>query len=93
VIYVNGTITYLTQISFAERCCPSVVEAFIYIWHPDALDTFDNYFGASSRFADTREALWTTSITISHWSIRSAEVTKELLDRFEEPARTATFPL
>jgi len=36
------------------------------MWHPDALDTIDNYFGASSRFAENREAMmWTTTITIS----------------------------
>jgi hypothetical protein len=62
------------------------------MWHPDALDTFDNYFGSSSFFADTREALWTTTITVSHWSFRSTSATEELLKRFEEPRQNGDFP-
>jgi hypothetical protein len=55
--------------SFVEKCCPNVVSAFVHVWHPDALDTLDNYFGSTSHFVDTRENLWTTSITISHWRL------------------------
>jgi hypothetical protein len=51
----------------AQRCCPSIVKAFHYLWHPDARDTFDNHFGTSSRFSDIKEATWTTTITLSHW--------------------------
>jgi hypothetical protein len=36
------------------------------MWHPDALDAIDSYFGPSSRFAENLEAtMWTTAITIS----------------------------
>jgi hypothetical protein len=52
--------------SFAQKWTPSLVGSFIYMWHPDALDTIDSYFGASSRFAENREAtMWTTTITLS----------------------------
>jgi hypothetical protein len=54
---------------FAEQCCTAVVGAFVHVWHPDARDTFDNYFSTTSRFSDTREAMWTTSITISHFKL------------------------
>jgi hypothetical protein len=77
---------------FAERCCPSILKAFIHGWHPDAMDTFDNYFGNSSRFSDTRDAMWTTTITISHWSIRAADLSKQYPARFHEGRIKGDFP-
>jgi hypothetical protein len=54
------------RILFSEKCSPSLVGSFIYVWHPDALDTIDSYFGTASRFSENREVtMWTTSITIS----------------------------
>ena len=60
----------LTNSRFARSRCPSIVKAFIYMWHSDALDTFDTHFGTTSRFFDTKEAHWTTSITVSHWTFK-----------------------
>jgi hypothetical protein len=36
--------------------------------------------------------MWATTITISHWSIRPTSITKELLERFEEPRQNGDFP-
>ncbi|RDW66529.1 hypothetical protein BP6252_10164 [Coleophoma cylindrospora] len=81
------------RIIFAERCTPSVVGAFMFIWHPDSLDTIDSYFGATSRFSDAREAtIWTTSITISHWSIRSPYATASDIAHFDEGRINGDFP-
>jgi hypothetical protein len=81
------------RVLFAEKCSPSLVGSFIYMWHPDALDTIDSYFGATSRFAENREAvMWTTSITISHWSIRPTSVSKEHHERFNENRNNGEFP-
>lgn len=81
------------RVLFAEKCSPSLVGSFIYMWHPDALDTIDSYFGATSRFAENREALmWTTSITISHWSIRPTSLSKEHHERFNENRNNGEFP-
>lgn len=33
------------------------------------MDSLDTYFGNISRFGETKEPLWTTSITISHWDV------------------------
>ncbi|KAK0722603.1 hypothetical protein B0T26DRAFT_643204 [Lasiosphaeria miniovina] len=56
------------------------------MWHPDALDMIDDHFGATSRFTDSREkSTWTTSITISHWTIRTCE--EHRADAFRESHR------
>ena len=62
------------------------------MWHPDALDTIDNYFGTSSRFTDSRESMWVTSITLSHWSLRESNSSAEHLERFEENRKKGDFP-
>lgn len=68
------------------------------MWHPDGLDTFDNYFGASPRFAENRETMWTTTITISHWSIRPTDPSHynrewlDQLERFSEDRSNGDFP-
>jgi hypothetical protein len=69
---------------FAEKCCPTIVGAFVKVWHPDALDTFENYFGSTPHFADTRESFWTTSITISHWKLISSDRLLNPCTRFYE---------
>jgi hypothetical protein len=59
------------------------------------LDTFENYFGSSSRFADTKEGIWTTTITISHWSIRPTtlgEYGKYRMDSSTEKRKSGKFP-
>lgn len=90
--YYRGPPIIVEIYRFAERCCPSILKAFICGWHPDALDTFDDYFGTSSRFSDTREAMWTTSITISHWSIRPSDLSKGYPSRFHEGRTKGDFP-
>ena len=60
------------------------MSAFAYVWHPDALDTFDNYFGTTSHFADTRDTLWTSTITISHWKLLKSSQPKDPSNRFHE---------
>jgi hypothetical protein len=72
------------RIFFAEKCCPEVVSAFAYVWHPDALDTFDSYFGTTSHFVDTRDTLWTSNITISHWKLLKSGQPIDKSDRFYE---------
>lgn len=82
--------SWIANISrFAEKCCPSVVKGFIYLWHPDALDTFGNHFGTASRFLDNRETTWTTSITVSHWSLKADE---DPVDKFDEGRYGGMFP-
>jgi hypothetical protein len=79
---VDRDTTY--RILFAEKCCPEVVSAFAYVWHPDALDTFDNYFGTTSHFVDTRDTIWTSTITISHWKLLESDRPIDRSDRFYE---------
>ena len=72
---------------FAEKCCPKVVSAFAYVWHPDALDTFDNYFSSNAHFSDIRENLWTTTVTIPHWRLvknSNLAITPVSSDQFHE---------
>jgi hypothetical protein len=66
------------------------VKGFVYLWHPDALDTFDDYFGSTSRFQDRRETLWTTTITISHWCVGSNNGKDS--QQFEETRKNGDFP-
>lgn len=59
---------------FAKKLSPALIGGLIYLWHPDALDSIDDHFGSMSRFTESREkSMWTTSITISHWAIRTAD--------------------
>lgn len=58
------------------------------MWHSDAIDTFDTHFGSTSRFFDTKETNWTTSITISHWTFK-----QDPRSRFDEwRSNTGPFP-
>src|SRR5438876_12436400 len=48
----------------------------IFMWHPDAIDTYDAHLGELSQFSDSLnqsitggEDTWITSITISHWRL------------------------
>lgn len=48
----------------------------IFMWHPDAIDTYDAHLGELSQFSDSckqsitgGEDTWITSITISHWRL------------------------
>jgi hypothetical protein len=59
------------------------------MWHPDALDTFDNYFSTVSQFSDKREALWTSTITLSHWKLLPDNVPMDSSNRFHEGRKNA----
>lgn len=50
------------------------MEALIYVWHRDALDTIDSYFIPASRYVNTRLDTWVTTITISHWEIKDSSL-------------------
>jgi hypothetical protein len=48
------------------------------MWHPDALDTFDDhlgilshFFNATNQLSNGGEDMWITSITISHWRLQN----------------------
>lgn len=77
-----------------------MVKGFVHLWHPDALDPIDTYFGNISRFQESREPMWTTSITISHWNIGNidgdsfSKLSSEDTARFKEGnnRKNAGFP-
>ncbi|KAK0627931.1 hypothetical protein B0T14DRAFT_513555 [Immersiella caudata] len=51
---------------------PVTLQAAVYMWHPEGIDTFDDYLGTLSHFYDTKSAgttddMWITSITLTHW--------------------------
>ncbi|RFU28998.1 hypothetical protein B7463_g7345, partial [Scytalidium lignicola] len=64
------------RLLFVQRCSPKLIEALIYIWHTDALDTIDNYFTPSSQFSNTTGSAWITTITISHWRLEEKHIDK-----------------
>ncbi|KAK4443437.1 hypothetical protein QBC34DRAFT_443388 [Podospora aff. communis PSN243] len=64
------------RILFAKRLSPATLQAMIFMWHPDAIDTYDAHLGELSQFSDSLnqsitggEDTWITSITISHWRL------------------------
>ncbi|MCJ1399477.1 hypothetical protein MMC11_002679 [Xylographa trunciseda] len=64
---VDQSIKY--RIMLVQRCSPSVVQAFVYMWHPRAIDTFDSYFSSFSNYANSLDHdSWTTTITLVHWA-------------------------
>ncbi|KAK4465126.1 hypothetical protein QBC42DRAFT_26114 [Cladorrhinum samala] len=59
------------RIFCAPEVTPPMAANFIHKWHPDALDSIDDYFGTSSRFIDYFGTnRWITSISVSHWTMR-----------------------
>jgi hypothetical protein len=85
--------------SFAQRCSPYVVSAFIYIWHPDSRDTFNNYLSSPNssvlRFENRRDKeskTWKTSITLCHWRTASHAFPEELTDIFSEEKESGSIP-
>jgi hypothetical protein len=84
---------------FAQRCSPYVVSAFIYIWHPESIDSFDRYLSSPSssvpRFSNSRDSFgvdWTTSITLHHWKIAPNPFPEELVDVFNEEKESGHIP-
>jgi hypothetical protein len=43
------------------------------MWHPEAIDTFDDHFRDSSNFFDSKQGVWMTIITISFWAFKKTE--------------------
>jgi hypothetical protein len=60
------------------------------MWHPEAIDTFDDHFRDSSNFFDSKQGVWITSITVSFWAFKR----REQKDRnvFQEGRDKAPFP-
>ena len=66
-----------------QRCSPSVVQAFVYMWHPHAIDTFDNYFSSFSNYADSRDTHeWATTITLVHWAFDPPTYNLDMKSKF-----------
>ena len=77
------------RILFAKRLSPATLQAMIFMWHPDAINTFDAHLGDLSQFTDVTnqsitggEDIWITSITISHWGLQ--EDVEAMIRRFED---------
>jgi hypothetical protein len=71
------TDSILTSIRFVQKLSPVILQALIYMWHTDALDTLDDHLGVLSHFSNVNNQtsnglgdVWTTSITISHWRLQ-----------------------
>ncbi|TAQ88865.1 hypothetical protein B7494_g2796 [Chlorociboria aeruginascens] len=87
------------RIFFVQRYSAIVVQAFIYMWHTDSLDAFDDHIGRVPRYFNnplTNDAtdVWITRITISH--VRLEDSDNHLPAIFEELSRdksqTGKFP-
>ncbi|KAH8205701.1 hypothetical protein TruAng_000195 [Truncatella angustata] len=75
------------------KVTPALVGATLYLWHPQALSAFDDYFGPNSRFMDSREGMsWTTSINISHWLISEGSIDSIWENSFHEGRNYGNFP-
>lgn len=87
---------------FAKRLSPATLQAMVFMWHPDAIDTFDAHLGELSQFADvTNQSItggddtWITSITVSHWRLQDELESKirrieDAVDESERAEREAT---
>jgi hypothetical protein len=71
------------RILFIREFNPATLQALIYMWHPEALDTFDGHLGPLSDFVDHYKKMprggddmWRTSITLSHWRLRNIRQSK-----------------
>jgi hypothetical protein len=60
------------------------------MWHPEAIDTFDDHFRDSSHFFESKQGVWITSITISFWAFKRTE--KKNTHVFQEVRDKAPFP-
>lgn len=58
------------------------------MWHPAALDAFDDYFGSVSHFTNTVDDTWTTQITLTHWALQKTQ----LLIKYNEARKEGSFP-
>lgn len=55
------------------------------MWHTEAIDAFNDYFGPASRFTEIRDDdTWTTSIVLNYWGLRIQGLTQGVIERFDE---------
>ncbi|KAK4183825.1 hypothetical protein QBC35DRAFT_83621 [Podospora australis] len=81
-----------SRIFFVQKWSPQLAHGFMHIWHPEASPSLDNHFGATSRFFESSgNPLWTTSITISHWTLRTHEESRTDIHR-ERHRQNGDFP-
>ncbi|KAK0715081.1 hypothetical protein B0H67DRAFT_553679 [Lasiosphaeris hirsuta] len=53
-----------------EKNGAGLVGPFVYIWHNELLDAFEDHLGSTSTFThNSTETTWTASLTVLHWSI------------------------
>jgi len=73
--------------SFAQSCSRSIIETFVHIWHPQALDTFDDYINSKVGFSNSEansSQFWITSITIPHWILKPKDLSNDPLRTFHD---------
>jgi len=55
------------------------------MWHTEAIDAFNDYFGPVSRFTEIRDDdTWTTSIVLNYWGLRTQDLPKGIIEKFDE---------
>ena len=60
------------------------------MWHPQAIDTFDTYFQSRSIFSESKtEGVWTTSITLVYWFLKSPDTSSMRFDSVGNDDRLA----
>jgi len=82
---------------FVKVLNPTVLEALVYMWHPDALDTFDDHLGKLSHFFDDPSKgggeMWLSTATISHWRLQTHDESdlSKIGDKIEKDERSDRF--
>ncbi|KAM7194686.1 hypothetical protein V8F20_007878 [Naviculisporaceae sp. PSN 640] len=81
----------------ARELNSETMRAMVYMWHPDALDTFESHLGQLSQFSDFQqqvprggEDIWVTSITLSHWRLEDHTETKIRRILEKDPSKSLT---
>lgn len=76
---------------------PETMRALVYMWHPDALDTFESHLGQLSQFSDFQqqvprggEDIWVTTITLSHWRLEDHTETQIRRTLEKDPSKSST---
>ncbi|MCJ1243289.1 hypothetical protein MMC30_000486 [Trapelia coarctata] len=83
------------RLLFSQMLSQSLAKAFIYIWHPQALDALNSYLGSRNLFVNTEGtdfSQWTTSITVVGWGLRPPSFPEDLVRRFEEGRKHGEIP-
>ena len=58
--------------SLIQCCTRPLVKAFVYMWHTESMDAFDNHLGTLSQFSSTRKDSWICQVTLMYWSLAQA---------------------